>query len=246
MLCTLSAAMTVAGCDHSPNKTSAPSATATSTAPAPEAPAKPQGPPQFAIDSVGPKVGWERVMVKGPGGAEELLKKVAAQKQFVSNKDVKLVVDRNAKSSWVVAMLRALSAAGAIGVTIHTPTRKELPSSVEFTPESRVHSPALCSVVSMVLEDRSTAVWKLAGGTAVRRARGFAGPDLAMTGESLERAGKACRDSDLLFVSAEPKVEWGLIYDLAAEGKTLKKARFRRVVLLNKTPIAGRKVDLSE
>lgn len=184
-------------------------------------------------------------MVDKPGGAAELAKKIAAKKQFVSGKDVKLVVARDAKQSAVAAMLDALGRAGASGVTVHTQTRKDLPAALEFTPETSLHSPAPCSVVTMVLADSSTAVWKLAGGMAIKRARGFAGPDLAMTGESLERAGKACKSSNLLFIAGEPKVEWGLVYDLAAEGKSLKKANFQRFVLLAKPPIAGRKVDLS-
>jgi biopolymer transport protein ExbD len=238
-------AVAATGCDHSNNATAASSAAPSASAAPTEAPPKPAGPPQFTVDSAGPKVGWERVMVDKPGGADELAKKVDAQKQFVNGKDVKLVVDRDAKQNAVAAMLSALGRAGASGVTIHTQTRKDLSPALEFEPEGSVHSPVPCSVVTMVLADSSTAVWKLEGGMAIKRARGFAGPDLAMTGETLERAGKACKSSNLLFIAGEPKVEWGLVYDLAADGKSLKKANFQRFVLLEKPPIAGRKVELS-
>ena len=96
----------------------------------------------------------------------------------------------------------------------------------------------------MILDDRSTAIWKLSGGTASRRQKGMAGPDLSMTGETLERVGKQCKGSTDFFVSAAESVEWGLIYDLAASSQRLDKFKFERMVLLSEIPTPGHKVEL--
>jgi hypothetical protein len=96
----------------------------------------------------------------------------------------------------------------------------------------------------MVLEDRGTAVWKLSGGVATKHGKGMAGPDLSMTGDNIERFAKGCKQSNLLFVSAGPSVEWGLAYDLAASAKTLQKATFDGFVLPGETPVPGHKVTL--
>jgi hypothetical protein len=96
----------------------------------------------------------------------------------------------------------------------------------------------------MVLEDRGTAVWKLSGGTAMKRARGFAGPDLSMTQETLERLGKACSSASVIFVSGAEAIEWGLVYDLAGSAKTMPAVKFDSVVLLPETPVPGHKVEL--
>jgi hypothetical protein len=47
-----------------------------------------------------------------------------------------------------------------------------------------------------------------------------------------------------MFVSADEVIEWGLTYDLAASAQKVKGANFKRVVLLDETPVAGRKVKL--
>jgi len=45
-------------------------------------------------------------------------------------------------------------------------------------------------------------------------------------------------------VASAPIIEWGLTYDLAASSKKLEKAKFDTFVLLEKQPVAGRKVEL--
>jgi biopolymer transport protein ExbD len=234
-----------AGCDDSkrPKNPFDPPPDAPKKPPAVEAP-KPQGPPEFSIDTISPKVGFSRVVIKKAEGKQELESRLAEQKEHIDGKDVRLLVDRKTSIDWVVLYVEELGKLGAKHVTIVTESREEFPKEVRFTPEGGIGSVASCSVVAMVMEDRSIAVWKLSGGVASRRSKGLAGPDLTMTAETLERMAKACRESDKIFVSAAEPVEWGLAYDLAASAKALDKVAFRDVILLKQRPVPGHKVEL--
>ncbi len=212
--------------------------------PPPLKPTKPSGPPQLVIDDVGAKVGYDRVMLGKPNGADRLDKDLADAKSFFDGKTATLVVDRKAKLEWVVAYFKALAKIGVTGIEVKTETRKEFSAALVFTPQEKLESPKPCTVVAEVLEDRGTAVWRIAGGTATKHRKGFAGPDLTMTADSLEHFGKACADSSTLFVSSSPVIEWGLTYDLAASAQKLEKTKFDTFVLLEETPVAGRKVAL--
>ncbi len=204
---------------------------------------EPSGPPDFEIDSIGAKVGFERTMTDKPEGLEKLRSELGKQKEYVQGKDILLVVDRQAKRPWVVSMLQELFKAGAQSVKIKTETREGYPSELKFVPESEAANAPGCSAVGMILDDRSTAVWKLAGGTASRRQKGMAGPDLSMTQETLERVGRQCKNSNSFFVSGAESVEWGLIYDLAASSQRLDKVKFDQVVLLDEVPTPGHAVS---
>jgi biopolymer transport protein ExbD len=208
-----------------------------------EAP-KPQGPPDFVVSQEGPKVGWTYVLLEKADGKQKLAAAIAQEKQWVSGKDVTLRADRQAKIAHVAEMMRALADGGATGVTVSTETRTEFPKTVAFTPVGAVLSKPSCSVVTKVLTERRNAVWSLAGGTAIRSPKGLAGPDMAMTEDSLTAAAKRCKESDVVFVSGDADVEWGLVYDLAAATKVLEKASFAKVVLLEPSPVAGRPVKL--
>jgi hypothetical protein len=94
------------------------------------------------------------------------------------------------------------------------------------------------------MEDYATAVWRLQGGTAMRRTKGFAGPDLTMTLDTVARLGKTCPTARSAFVSAAEGIEWGLVYDLAASMKTLSTLGLETMVLLSQRPTPGHKVDL--
>jgi hypothetical protein len=233
------------GCDDQPEKSTS---TAPSSLPAPEAtvstPPKPKGPPDFEIDTLSAKVGFERALLDKNDGRTTLQQLLEPAGNFVDGQDVSLVVDRNAKLPWVVAFIDELGKLGAKHVIVKTETRKEFSGSLPFSPELSLKPPPECSVVAMVLEDRGTAVWKLSGGVATKHGKGMAGPDLSMTGDNIERFAKGCKQSSAIFVSAGPSVEWGLAYDLAASAKTLEKTSFDTFVLLEETPVPGHKVEL--
>lgn len=237
----------VLGCDDKPDK--AASSSAASAEPSPAAtvtptPKKPAGPPDFEIDTLGAKVGFERALLDQRDGHDTLVKLLKPTENFVDGQDVSLIVDRNAKLPWVVTFITELGKLGAKHVVVKSETRKEYAPSLAFTPELALKSPPDCSPVAMVLEDRGTAVWKLSGGVATKHGKGMAGPDLSMTGDNIERFAKGCKQSSILFVSAGPSVEWGLTYDLAVSAKTLDKVHFDTFVLLSETPVPGHKVEL--
>ena len=239
-LCTCAAL----GCDETPEKAPVTTPSALPTPEATATPSKPAGPPDFEIDTLSAKVGFERALLDKPDGRTMLQQLLKPTGNFVDGQDVTLLVDRSAKLPWVVAFLDELGKLGAKHVIVKTETRKEFSGSLPFTPEPTLKSPPDCSVVAMVLEDRGTAVWKLSGGVATKHGKGMAGPDLSMTGDNIERFAKGCKQSSTLFVSAGPSVEWGLAYDLAASSKTIEKASFDSFVLLEETPVPGHKVDL--
>lgn len=208
--------------------------------------AQPSGPPQLSIDDLGPKVGYTRVLLERPEGKDKLTEELEAVKSHFADKDATLVVVRQAKMTWVVTMIDAISKIGAKRVLVKTETRKDFPAELAFTPQDKAPDAPACALTGMILEDRGTAIWKISGGAASKRAKGFAGPDLSTTAETIERYAKACKDSHLFFVSAAPIIEWGLAYDLAAAAKKVEGAGLDMPVLLRETPIAGRKVDLKK
>jgi biopolymer transport protein ExbD len=205
---------------------------------------KPQGPPDFVVSAEGPKVGWTYVMLEKADGKQKLAAAVGAQREWVTGKEVKLRADRQAKIAHVAEMLRALAEGGASSVTVQTDTRTEFPKTVTFTAPGSLMSKPHCSVVAKVLTERRNAVWSLSGGTAIKSPKGLAGPDMAMTEDNLASAAKRCKDSDVVFVSGDEDVEWGLVYDLSAATKVLDKVTFAKVVLLEPAPVAGRPVKL--
>ena len=230
-------------CDEKPEKASAPAPETTANA-APKPAPKPPGPPDFEIDTLSAKVGFERALLDQRDGRANLVALLQPAGKFVAGQEASLIVDRNAKLPWVVAYLDELGKLGVTHVLLKTETRKEFPVSISFTPELSLKAQPECSVVAMVLEDRGTAVWKLSGGVATKHGKGMAGPDLSMTGDNIERFAKGCKQSSTLFISAGPSVEWGLAYDLAASAKTLQKAGFDSFVLLGETPVPGHKITL--
>jgi len=236
----------MAGCDDSPppkNPFEPPPKKTVEPPKLTEAP-KPKGPPELAIDELGPKVGYSRVLLDKPEGRDKLAKELSDNKSWYSGKEVTLSVIRKAKMKWVMTMMHEIGTVGATKVIIKTETREEFPKELVFTPLSKAPEPEPCALVGMILDDRSSAIWKVAGGTAMRRSKGFAGPDLSMTGDTIERLAKACKQSNMFFVSADENVEWGLAYDLAASTKKLEDVKLDNLVLLEKFPTAGRKVEL--
>ena len=230
-------------CDEKASPPSSPSPAASSTVSESVKSKQPQA-PSFEIDTLGPKVGFERALLDQRDGRATLIGLLKSAENFVSGQEVSLIVDRTAKLPWVVTYLDELGKLGVKRVNVKTETRKEYATTLPFAPELAQRSAPECSVVAMVLEDRGTAVWKLSGGVATKHGKGMAGPDLSMTGDNIERFAKGCKQSSTLFLSAGAGVEWGLAYDLAASAKTLAKANFDTFVLLSETPVPGHRVTL--
>lgn len=238
-------ALTSAACDDEKKKDES-AAKAEATVPAPPASElpKPKGPPDFVIDNMGPKVGFSRVLIEKKDGKERLEKELKSVSEHIKGKDVDLKIDRKAKLPWVRAYISLLDAEGVGKIVVHTDTRDEFSKTLKVTPQSQLKKPEPCTVVTKILEDRSTATWKVSGGTAMKRRKGFAGPDLTTTRETIERIGKRCKGSDAVLVSADDAIEWGLVYDLAASTQKLEELKLETVVILAEDPVAGRPVEL--
>ena len=240
-------AMAFAGCDDSKPQRNPfdPPPDAPKQPPPVTEPPKPQGPPELSLDSVGPKVGFTRIVLQKAEDYDKLRKEIQGVRDQFNGKDVHVVASRDTNTQWVVAMLKDLEAIGASALYVRTQTRKEFSGELEFLTQEKAAALPSCSVVAIVREDRGTAVWRLSGGTASKRTKGFAGPDLSMTADTLERYYKGCKQSDTLFVSGAEGIEWGLVYDLAASARKLEKAKYEHLALLSEPPIAGRPVKLA-
>lgn len=232
------------GCEDAPKTNPlAPPRDAPIPAPPASALPKPDIAPIFEIDTVSPKVGYERALLQHPEGKAQLTTLLSDAKRWIEGKDVLLIVDRKTKVAWVATYLDELGKVGPAKITVRTETRKEYSQDQRFIPEAKVQAPP-CSVVAMVTSDFGTAVWKLSGGTAGKRSRGMGGPDLSMTGESIERFAKGCKESSTFFVSVADGIDWGLAFDLGASSRVLEHAKFDSSVLLSEVPTPGRKVEL--
>jgi hypothetical protein len=240
----ISALLALSACDESKKPQTA-ATPPTATAAATSEPVKPKGPPELEIDAISPKVGFTRVLFDKADGRGKLAEELGRVKEQFAGREVVVRVDRKAQSGWAIAMLEELHRIGAAPIAFQTQTRGDLSPTLAFKPESTAADAAPCSVVATVLADRGTAVWKLSGGVASKRSKGFAGPDLTMTSDTIERIGKACKASSTVFVAGAPGIEWGLVYDLAAAAKKIEAPRFENLVLLHETPTAGRPVKLS-
>jgi hypothetical protein len=232
------------GCEDAPKP--APATTATGTAePAPSpTPTKPTLPPSIVVDTSGALVAGNRVTLEGAGALARLKSELEQHREFLEKKEVRVAAERKVKPAYVDAMLAGLGAIGATRVLVRTSTRSDFPSEVGFLPPDAAKAAPRCSVIGMILADRSSAVWHLQGGVAGRRGKGMAGPDLTLTGETIRKHAKSCKESSVLFVAGAEGVEWGLVYDLAASSKTLGSVFFAEAALVSTPPVPGRPVEL--
>ena len=230
-------------CDDPKPTAPAPAATETAVAEAPK-PAAPKGPPTLFVDDSGASIGGNRIDLNQPEGLPKLKASVDENKSLLADIVPTVGVDRQAKLPHVGALLDALGNAGVKRVLVRTTTRTDFPGELHFVPLSIVKKPAPCSVIGMITEDRGSAVWKVSGGAAGKRGKGMAGPDLTLTGETIERVAKNC-DSKTFFVSAAAGVEWGLAYDLAASTKSLPKIGFTDYVLIPEKAVPGHALEIA-
>lgn len=237
----LALALGVFGCEEPPKK-EAPKTDAVAP-PAPTPAAKPMAAPLLEIDTISPKVGTERALLVHPEGKAKLAELLGGARSWLEGKDVTVIADRQTKVAWVVTFLDELGKVGPSSITIRTETRKDFSADQRFVPEAKVKAPP-CSVVGIVTPDYGTAVWKLSGGTAGKRSKGMAGPDLSMTGDTIERFAKGCKESSTFFVQVAEGAEWGLAFDLGASSRKLEHAKFDTTVLLSEIPTPGHKVEL--
>lgn len=207
-------------------------------------PPKPKGMPDLLVDPEGPYLGGRRVDLAAATGRDELARVVGELP--IEGKPVPVTVEKKAKTPHVAALVAALGKAGAPKVVLKTDGRDDLPKEITVTPESRVSTPPGCSVTAMVLKDLSTAVWAYRGGLAKRQRKGFAGPDLTHTGETIKKEMAAC-DSTMAFFSSDDAIAWEMTYNLGATVLASdEKKKIDTLVLLTEAPVAGRAVGAAK
>ena len=230
------------GCGDKATSTPPSASAVKSAAPVASAPpALPAELPPITVDEQG--VFWmgERANLKENDGLAKLKKAVGGKP--LGDKEIKVIALKKASSTDVFALVRELAAAGVAKLEIKAEGRGDLPKEFVIVPAAKLtEKPAACSVVAMVSKNLATDVWSVKGGTGKRHVKGFAGPDLSNTGETLKKDLEKC-DSSVAFFSVDDALEWELGHMIGGailandEGKKIKS-----LVLLDEVPVPGRPV----
>jgi hypothetical protein len=226
---------TTASASAKPTTTAAPPKTSSSAAKSDEM-------PPVTVDDMGPFINGQRSDLKEKDGPAKL-KKVISELP-IKGKEVPLVILKKAKIPDVLAVVKELGAAGAPSVKIKVGEgRGDLPKEFSIVPQGKLaDKPPACAVVAMVSKNLATDVWAITGGTGKRHVKGFAGPDLSNTGETLKKAIKKC-DSKIAFFSADESLDWELAHMIG--GAILandEEKKLTTLVLLDEAPVPGRPV----
>jgi hypothetical protein len=240
----VSLALGCGGGDEKPTKESASAKPATTAAPpkTSSSAAKTDEMPSVTVDDMGPFINGQRSDLKEKDGPAKL-KKVIGELP-IKGKEVPLVILKKAKIPDVLAVVKELGAAGAPSIKIKVGEgRGDLPKEFSVVPQSKLaDKPPACAVVAMVSKNLATDVWSVKGGTGKRHVKGFAGPDLSNTGETLKKAIKKC-DSKIAFFSADESLDWELAHMIG--GAILandEEKKLTTLVLLDEAPVPGRPV----
>lgn len=244
-------------CDKDPPKAGdvklAPSATSASTstgsasaspsvAASATAEAKPSGPakPVITVDDGGALVNGERIDFAQPD-AKGRMTAALVGKPMVEGAAVEIEVMRNVKTPRVALAVHAIRVAKAKSVTVKTPNRDRVMTELHLALPTTAPD---CSAVGFIGKDRAINAWAVAGGTAARFTKGFAGPDLTLGSAGVRKVSKSCK-APWFFVSAEDTVEWGQTFDLALAvlaGDDAGPPIATDAALLSEAPVPGRKV----
>lgn len=237
-------AFLLAGCGpDKPEGTAASSATASArpSAEPVQAPARPKELGVQTVDPMGLLVGGERIKLGEAGGLEKLTKVVSEMN--LSGKTVEVVALKKAKASDVMALVKAFGGAGVASVKLRADGREDLPRELELTPLARITNKLPpCTVVTMVNKDLATGVWAIVGGIGKKHTKGFAGPDLTNTGETLKKDLEKC-DSKVAFFAIDESLEWELAHNLGGAVRVADATKkIESLVLLEESPVSGRPV----
>lgn len=232
-------AVLAAGAACDPNETSSKPAPSAAPPPPPKPPAPPTA-PTIVVDEAACTVDGEVVAFSSADAAGRIAA-VLAGKPFVEGEVVSFDASRDAKTPKITAVLQALKKVKAKGGLVRTAKRDSTMGQLQLS----IEHPAIgdCSATGMVNKDGSIAVWPAAGGGAKRFTRGFAGPDMTLGSQAVQKVASGC-DSSVWLLAADDSLPWALPFDLAlatigAEGGAI---RASHTVLLATPPVAGRKV----
>src|SRR5882724_8647637 len=111
------------GCEEEPKKNPFdPPKDAPIPAPPASAIPKKDTAPDLEIDTVSPKVGFERALLQHPEGKGQLTQLLGDAKRWIEGKDVLLIVDRKTKVPWVATYLDELAKLGPSKISVRTET----------------------------------------------------------------------------------------------------------------------------
>jgi biopolymer transport protein ExbD len=234
-----------AGCEDKKEqlveKVAGPSASNTEPPPPPRPP--PDRVPDISIDPQGLYMGGERANLSAQDGPKKLAE--ITGKYQLAGKTVAVSALRNARTPHVAAVVQALAAQGASEILIRTQDRAHKETSLKLTPEGKLGKIPDCTVVTMMLKDRTTASWSIRGGVATKYPRGMAGPDMSLTLEGITKQVDRCPSTALLF-SGDDSVDWGLTFDLALNVASAQPPlKITTYTLPREAPVAGRPVKLA-
>ncbi len=248
LLCLVPLALLVAGCPDKDRKSKVDQLMSAAQMPSGDPVPKPREKtvwkkmPSISVDNLGVYIGGERAHLNEKKGAAEL--KDIVKRLPMGDEPVPIVAPKKAPAKHVVAVVVALGEGGASEIIIKTPGRNDLPDEITVVPEMTLDKVPGCSISVMVNDVLNTGVWSYKGGIGQKHVKGFAGPDLSNTAESIKKRMKICK-SPIAFFGGSFKHEWQHFYNLGAlVTKLNEKKRIEKLVLLADEPVAGRPVKL--
>ncbi|MEM1031432.1 MAG: hypothetical protein AAF928_10830 [Myxococcota bacterium] len=203
--------------------------------------------PTLLVDEEGIVVGPTRVKDLKTEARRAEVAAAVADLPYASE-PVRVRALKKARTPMVAELVWQLGKAGAKSIVVVTDVRDDLPGEITLTPETSLSGDEVpsCSVVAMVTASADTGVWALRGGGGRKHRKGFAGPDLSSTEETMKKDIKSC-DSPIALFSAAENMPWKHAFSM---GALLKQADEEGVisslVLLGREPVAGRAVALRQ
>lgn len=235
-------------CEEKKPDTTTATASATATSAPPPASASVEKPksdklPLIEVDAEGPVVDGQASYLNKPGGMDKLVRTVSEVP--INGREVPIKVQKKAKLSDVVALVKVLGEKGAPTVKISADSRGDLPNEIVVTPQSKVTAaPPPCSLVAMITAKFETDVWNVQGSTAKKHGKGRAGPDLSIAGETIAKELKKC-DSKQAFFSADDTLGFEYAFMVAGAFRVQDtEKKIEQLVLLNESPVPGRPIKL--
>jgi len=236
----------LAGCGDKESRSDELLAEADSAAPAASAPSPAPDDktmPTLLVDADGIVVGTTRVKTLKNDADKAKVEAAVADLPFTSD-PVRVRVLKKAQTPFVSELVWQLGKAGAKSIIIKTDARDDLAQELSLAPETSLGEVPTCSVAAMVTKTADTGVWSFEGGGGRKHRKGFAGPDLTNTEETIKERLKGC-DSNVAFFSAAENMDWEHAFNMGALiVRADDKKKLEKLILLGVEPVAGREIKL--
>ena len=226
-----------AACDQQPSAASPPEAAAPAATlvARPAAPEPPRA-PDILVDSSHVAVGNDTVLT-GQLGLTDKIDVFLHGRPLIEGQAVSLVAMRNAKPSYVAAVVAAIERLRATSAIVKTEARDNTTQQLALSFSRTLHD---CATVAWIARDAAIDVWPAGGGTARRIVRGLAGPDITLGTEAARKQGSGCNSSEIV-VGSDDGLTWGLTFDLAVSILGSPGSRANAAVLVTNA-VPGRKL----